>query len=357
MKILFFCGIYTRGHDFFNEKTIENLSKVGDLYVIEPDKWFSRRDENAFYYDCGIKTPSWRFSHLSLFFTSVRNYLKAIKIARKEKVDVIVAGEYELISIWLFRLFCRRQTFLIQHNNLDQIDRRGLFRFIFKRIKNKFNHIVLEDFIVQHMVEDLCVNERLVSCWRHPVASSQYRKFNSLDCEEEKQFDCVGLSRSNDESFIKELYECELNNHYLETNGEKVVIKSSEVSCELENLRIIKGFVEQDVYDSLVYNSVSSLTCYPTTYRFRVSAVIAESIWRGQIVIGTEIPLLKYYKGKYPSLFYLCTAHSFASVLMQIKDSNKTAIKEEIFQFIEDHSDNTITKQMVHSLLPDNDEK
>ena len=348
MKILYFAANYQAGHTFFDDKMIDILSKVGELYVLSPKDWYQHKD-NVVYIEEAVYKKAQRFPHLSLFSTTLKNYIKCSKVAKRLNVDLVVAGEYELISILFFNIIAKNKVCLINHYNIDQIERSTIFRTIFNLVKNRFYHIALEDYIKEYVGAKYAVEDK-VFCWRHPM--EEKAKICKI-----KNYDCIGLSGSNDEDYIDKLISLEKSSNSIKSSGLKVLLKSKNLEYSNDNLTVIKGNIEHTKFID-IFNSANNLFMpLPASYNYRVSAVILEGANRHIPAIGTNVELVKYYKKKYPNIFEVVNGYDLSDAIRALNEKDEKIKSEEFEAFYNDHSDEVVIKEIRESIgkILDND--
>ncbi|MCI8483221.1 MAG: glycosyltransferase [Lachnospiraceae bacterium] len=354
MKTLYFSGVYQRGHKYFDQKIISNLAAVSEVIVMTPPYWFSHKEEQVVYIENGVDSKRSRLPHLKLLGVTLKNYKKALHIARKNQIDCLIAGEYELLSVWFLAILNRKKLFLIHHYNLDQMERKWFFRFLFQMIKNKVHHVVLEPYIGTHLIQDLKVPKEKICCWPHPVEVLEREESKEEEKEGPKgetleEYDCVGLSNSNDSEMVHRILQHEKNTQEIGKSDLKIIVKSSKDEYDAGGLKIIKGNLDQEMYERYIQRAKTMLVCFPKSYQYRVSAVIMESVRNFIPIIGSEFRLLTYYKKRYPNIFFLCNERNLKDVIRQAQEVPEVLKKKEFQEFIRDHSDEIIQKAMRES--------
>ncbi len=347
MKLLYFDMIYKKGHKIFDKCVINNLALLGDVDVVEPNNWYGTETNKVF--DVGVLEKDGNRSRCHFFWVGYNNLINAIKLIKQNKYDVIVCGECELLSFFLYTILvpqkCLNRTIVIHHQDIDtMIGRRILNRIrrqLFRIRKNRYYHCSLEPFIADSLVIDFDVDDNRVLCWRYPVSDRTMKK--------ERDLDCVGISGSNDETFIQALINKEIEKKVVKNEGLRVVLKSKEYEFDDGYLKVIKGWLKEDEYDDYYSRARSVLVPFPKTFINRISSTVCDAISRKIPVIGTDIPLMRYYTQKYSNCFSIVSIESFCSSVKRIGSKNEIQDKE--FElFMKDHSTDSIVWTMKNDI-------
>lgn len=344
MKVLFFNALYHLGHKYIDQKFIHNLSCISDLTVLAPEKWYDEKLENVVYDYSGEEEPS-DSKRYNSWICTLKNCKRAAKIAESCGIHVVIFGEYELSTILVALGYFEKniKIILCNHNNIDQLSKSKIKRFVFWKIQNRVYHCVLEPFIKEWIVNKYNLSESRIFVWYHPIE----RKNNIKSFE--TVYDCVGISNSNDEEIIDEIYKNELESEIIKRNQKHIVLRTKNGNI-FDNgfLKIINGWVSQADYDNYCNHAKSILVPFPSSYQYRVSASVLNGIASRKTVLAADIPLVRYYSKKYPTL---CIIYEKENILDAILEMNNIAINEEIYRkFLFDHSDLNIRSAMYRDL-------
>lgn len=347
MKILYFDAIYHKGHKFYDSCIIDNLASFSELTVICPKNWYNHTSSNVSYVYNAIETNLISHKRLRIFFDSISNYKKVLSIIKKEKFDYIVAGEYEILSFKYFLKHVNCKVMIIHHYNLDQISRRKTIKRLFDGFKDKVNHIVIEKYLVEILVNIFGVSKEKVFLWPNPI-NTVISEYTTND----KLYDCVGISNSNDQFFVDDVICKEKETGFLKKNKIKLVLKSSNQSFDDGFLIVVCGYLEEEMFKHYMDNAKSILICYSNSYLYRGSGIINDAIARRVPVVGRNNLLLKSLKADYPSIIELFeTKDQLVESIKNAINSKEQFLKRDFLRFIEERSEKNIQKLMKDSLV------
>lgn len=344
MEILYFNALYQQGHRYMDKKNIYNLSCISKLTVLEPRGWYDETLENVVYYRSALKEKK-NARRIDSWICALKNCREAAKLARKLGIDIIVFGEYELITIPIaIKFFPRKAKIIVyNHNNVDQLENSAIKRLVINRLKNKIYHCTLEPFIKEYLVEKYGLKEERIFVWPHPIERKDKYSGDSII------YDCVGISNSNDGEIIKSICDNEIKSGRIKENGLKVILRARGAE-KFDNgfLRTLNGWLSQEEYEEYFNRSRSILIPFPQSFKYRISGAVFDGLINKKIVIGSDIPLMRYYSKKYPSL---CFIYEKGNVLDAIIDAGKHQMNMDSYEtFLKDHSDLSIQAIMQKDL-------
>lgn len=348
MKILVFAAKYQYGHLYYDQKIIEALSELVELVVMCPPNWYSDRIKGVTYIECAVVENNNKLPHISLMYTTLKNYMLVNKLANKYKVDCIIAIEYELISIWYLVLLSRKKIFLIHHYNVDQLNQRAIFNFLFSVIKHKVRHIVIEQFIGNYLVDHKKVPSNHVYCWPHPV--EELKDTKPIKHRYEKTYDCVGISNSNDDNIIHTIISQENETAKIKNMGYRIILRSHSETFDNGGLKVITGRLDSKTYDLLISGAKSIFICYPNTYVYRASGVIMDAVRNSIPVLFNDFELAKQYSKKYPSIFVVTNEQTLINDVSKLLNTSNQILESDFSKFISDHSDIVIKRAIKEAL-------
>lgn len=344
MKVLYFNALYELGHKYIDKKNIYNLSRISELTVLEPKGWYDEMLEGVTY-----KESAWernrKYGRIDSWICALKNCRAAAKLAKVSEIDIIIFGEYELITILIALLFFQRDARIIvyNHNNIDQLEYSAVKRYIFSKLKNKVYNCVLEPFIKDMLLNRYGVQEERILVWPHPIERDKENADDNII------YDCVGISNSNDEQTVKDILENEIKFETIKKSGKHIILRTKTLDT-FDNgfLTIIKGWISQERYEKYINQTQSILVSFPTSFRYRVSATVLEGLINKKIIVGADVPLMRYYADKYPSL---CFIYKNGEVLDAIESINKHQIDMQSYDaFLQDHSDIYLQRVMEKDL-------
>ena len=357
MKVLIVDTQFPKGHKNLNVHLIcilSDIREVSELKIFNYEEYYNKNDmpEKV----CFIELRKLFFGR-NVYVQYLQSFVNAVLIRLRMlcvKYDKAVFFTFDTISFPLIRVFCKRPIYLFHHNNTDHLKNR-IKLFLFKLYANNTHHIVFADFIKDYLIS-VGVRSELVHVVPHPlplevknVKMTELRLSIYKNALNERLF--LALGHANDEKLIFSIIEYERENHLLEMNGIKLIIRS-RIDFRMKSVKSIQilswdDFMPHDQYESLYNVAEGILILYPESFAYRYSGALQDAFNSRKIVIGRNIPIVRWFAEKYP--------HS-CFVFADIKDLMAQLCKARIFdeqdyrQFISIHSDYPIQKKL-HELL------
>lgn len=339
MKILYMNLLYNNsGQRRMDENIISELVKIAEVYVVCPEGWYKHIIEGANYIHYCPRTII-RNKRTINYINSIKNIGFANKLS-KQGFDYYLFASYETILYSLWSIINPRilsKSYVIHNNNIDGINEKRVKKLFFNTYANKINHVVLEDFIGEYLKKEFNLKEESVFVLPHPL--------NSNICNEEKIYDCVGISNSNDDTWIREIIHLEKETNQFKNNGCKVVLRSSSYSFDDGYLSVINGWLSDNEYNKYINTARCIFLPFPNTFRYRMSGSVVDAFSNHTVVIGSGIPLFNYYATVYKNICKVVnSSKEFCKIIIEMKDN---LTKEKDFDlFIQRHSQ----EQVLNSL-------
>lgn len=247
--------------------------------------------------------------------------------------DIKIVLTFDTVAFSIGRLFLKtNKTFIVHHKNIDELQK-SVKKHLFVSYMNKVNHIVFEDSFKNYLVEELGVNKERVFVIPHPISNYGTEKTDVS----EHIYDCVGLSNSNDESFISDIIDSEKSHKFIKNNNLQVILRSKIHSFDNGNLIVINGYLEKKEYDNFIEKANLVFVPLPSQYCYRISGAVIDAFSNFKRVISNEAHIINVYVKKYPSLcIKVSDVNSFYNALLTNKKNN---LKVSDFEsFINHHS-------------------
>lgn len=346
MKLLFLDFCFFRGHHNLNIKLLEILSKKYEVEVISKSGYYSESDKFKL---MNVAFNEYNFSFLNIKSGPLINRLKiaiimiitALKI-RKRRGKLFVVGFENITYGILGILFRNNNTYLIHHQNTDELTNKLKYK-IFSSYKNKVNHVGLDQFIAEYLVENIRINSEKVFYINHPIAHTNEKviEYQNIQCDK-KIF--VGLSGSNDESIIENLIKDSKSGRLKMDKNVKIIVKSKKFNYESESLTVFNKYLSNEEYDDYIKNAFGFLLLFPKDFQHRMSGTLIDSLKSKRIVIGTDIPCVKAFNSRYPKICYTISDFNDMDKISTDKLYNNP-LNSEFEKFKENHSDSMILKQ------------
>lgn len=354
MKILVIDMIYPFGHKGLNRKLVNILTSFSEVILLDYQNYYDGLKTNNNLSLVEIKKPL-LFSE-NKFLKRIYHCLNIIRVKRsifRKNYDAVLVMTHENISFSLMRFLLNgKPIFIIHHNTIDLLNGK-LNKYFFKKYMNSVNHIVFADFIKEGIIKKTNVNAKKVKVLEHPLSNNIPMQIdNSINNGIiEKTFLSLGLG--SDEELIKKLVRIEKESQYFTKNGLNLIIRSVKINFESPGLKIFTGILSEDEYFELYKKASVYLLLYPISYQLRFSGSILNALQSGKCVIGTNIPLVRYFSKLYPNNCRV--AKSIEDLLMQLTTSDFRFDAKEYENFKSKHSDANVRLQMEKIFKSNND--
>lgn len=313
-------------------QVIKGLKDISDLTVAYPSGWFDNLPD-------GISAFSYCYSHtsknekISYYQRSLHNLNVAAKLDKEKHFDYLFFASYEtyVMALSIFKLRnIRKRVFIVHHNNIDLLDKSSKLRFFFKKYAKRVNHVIFEEFIGEHLRDAYDIEKSKIFYIPHPL--------NEIEGNIIKQYDCVGISNSNQEKWIEEIVKSEKYKPVLKDQGVKVVLRSKKITFDDGYLKVIKGYLSDEEYYRYIKSAKVVFLPFSESFKYRTSGSIVDAFSNGTFVIGSRILLFGILEKKYPGICYIVdSAQELIEHLICLK--NIHSAKEQNFStFKHQHS-------------------
>ncbi|GAA0182416.1 hypothetical protein SH2C18_48020 [Clostridium sediminicola] len=338
MKIIILDYLFPKNHAPLYYKIINYLTNVGDVKVIARNGYYSKHKND--WKDVELEEIRVDMDGRNMIIRklqSIVSMLKTRKVVAGNINSAKVVFTFDTIAFAIGRLFLKLDNFFIlHHKNIDEL-KNPVKKFFFKTYMNKVNHIVFEDYFKEYLVQKIGVDEKRIHVIPHPT-------FKSVTSNEEDIYDCIGLSNSNDENFIKEIIDDERKNGRLKMAKQQVILRSKKYQFDNGYLKVITGYLSKKDYDNYIKKCKGVFIPLPSTFEYRVSGVIYDAISNYKVVIANNVPIIKSYEEKYP---LLCIGVNNVEEFFAKVDELKYCIttKKDFDQFIKFHDKDIIIQK------------
>ena len=226
---------------------------------------------------------------------------------------------------------------MIQNNNLDGANSSKVKGILFKSYSNKINHVVLEKFIGEYLHKTLDIPQDQVFLLPHPL--------NSNDDHTSKEYDCVGISNSNDDEWIEEIIRIEKEKHPIENNRRRVILRSKKHAFDDGWLTVINGWMSDSDYNNYINKAKSIFLPFPSSFQYRMSGSVVDAFSNHTAVIGSPIPLFIFYSKEYDGICHI--ANSPVEFIETVISGNLSLNNDnEFLKFVERHSNNVVNDSL-----------
>ena len=336
MDILFCDFLLERGNVNVDARMIDLLAEEHNVVCSLPKSWYPcdfKNEDKILFLDL-IKTNNSKNAIVYKLQTLKRMRIIS-KLAKEYIPDLILVSTYETrimpIGLRFFKKN-RKKIIVIENNNIDLLANK-VHRFCYNIIKNKVFHIVYENYIKDHLITELGIDKGRVCCVPHVMYKQEKHSFRSLL----SNFDCIAISSSTDEEFIKSMIDFETENKFFKNNNIKILIKSSRYQFDDDFLRVINKMIPKEEYDYYYSSCKIVIAYFSNDYNYRMSGTIVDAFSNEKIIISNNFSLANYYSQKYEGS--IIVANSIDDLALKIVRLVRTPLKNERYKdFYNDHS-------------------
>lgn len=332
--------LYPEGHKALDNRLIELLAEENEIDLVDHRDFFKELSCSKL---CNTVNIPQFFSNRwepLISFLYILNYVILAFAIRKKKYDKVFLLSVRNDSLfWVYPLFRHQHLCVFHHNDIDRTLGRPFEKFLFKKLQNRIQHVVLADFIKTGMVSQFHTHDENISVVYQPIIGDIRTRDYTPYFEEEKYI--IGLGRSTDEGFLQKLIETD--KRYSGRLKYKIIMRSKNIRYSSERLFITTESYSREEYDRIMHHASACIALY-TSYNLRYSGIIDDALSAGKLIIGNNIPVFRYFSEKYKGC---CHVIDSAQDLFVIASGALPMIKEEMIKrFLEYHSDKNVRRQL-----------
>lgn len=241
-----------------------------------------------------------------------------IKVLFKVKKNVILSN-YDAVIISCYdeialSLSFFPSSYIINHNNICKLNN-PIKKLFFKLSTKRHKHIVLCESAKRYIKNNYPLAH--VYKIKHGLPSP----INAVK-KESNMFTIFAPSKSStDISSTQELLLNDDFNSWLKKNNIQFIVRGDFKIRQDSNIQLLKGFLTQEEYSNLFFNADCIFINYPQTFRYRVSAVLFESIANRKPCVIFDIPEFEEYKDIIPEIYFFSNPSKLMSTLIWIKNN------------------------------------
>ena len=343
MKVFYFDFAYKDGHINFDSKIINAIAHSNVVEYICPDGWYEGYDLKAKKIAGAIKLKGLTSGRIELLHAVLSNISAAVKATKYGSYELIVVGECELFVLPVFlNLFGKEYSnkiVVIHHQDLDSIRGSRLInrirKRVFKHYKNSYIHCIIEPFMRKSLRDEYGVSDDKIICWKHPLTLYPEKAYD------ERVYDCVGLSHSNDEEMIRRLVDREKRSDLLRKEDLHVLLRSKHIEYDDGFLTVTREWFSKSQYLELLKSSRVVFVPLPGYFHDRISGLVYDACSLCIPVLSSEVPFVRYCMEEYPGIVGIYDEDRFAE---QIRDMRNNDAGDSFGRFIRDHRLDTLRK-------------
>lgn len=341
-RIMYLDFMYYSGHIRSNKNFIKTLGRFCNVYALTQTNYFDEYDKEL----TEIKSIKLiKKNNLNLLKGQLLTRISSIKVmlvsalyTKKIKPDYVFVASFDTLAFKFGRfLFGETENMYLLHTiNIDELSN-NIKRIIFNSYKNKVKHVVFEQYMKEYLIGNVGVEADRIFVLPHPLNSNFKKKSKKFE------YRCAGLSNSNDEELINKLIKYEQEQQIFKKNSQRVVLKSKEREFDDGYLKVIKGFLDKDIYDDYINKAECILVPFSQKFRYRMSGTLVDAFSNNKTVLGNNIPIIEMYAKKYP---HICKVFMNEYEVAKAKCffSLEKDVEVEFEKFKEEHSVENLEK-------------
>ena len=330
MKILFIDYLSYVAHKNFNKIQVDALQKLGcQIDFVGNKNQFDNIYDNGKISITEIIGGFATKKHKSPLLSRIANILYLSRVKYRSPIkeyDIIIFPTYDILSLFFFRT--KKKTILINHNNVSQLWSK-IKLWMTRHLSDNYIHIALSE----EMKEELQKLIPLGKCYYipHGIIEPTNNFKRPLFVQEGASFIFCPVNRNFDEEIVNKLLVSDKVNSYLKINNLYIIIKKiTEKVKDTDYIRVINGILEKAEYDYLIKYSQAVLLPYKSSFKYRCSGIMFESISYNTPIIATDIPALKCFENDC-NINYFIDEKSFLDTLKEIRNYKQKKVDRDKF--------------------------
>lgn len=334
MRIILVDHLSPAGHKKFDAIHIKALRDLGhELFLVGNPGQFENEALLRSIPDVVIGTfPKWT-CYLRPFrpiTERVMGYIRLLWLQRflnKIDYDALIFLSYDVLSLFLFRL--KGNVFLINHNNISQINDSKLKLALTKCLPNNYTHIALSETMRQRIAELL--PGRRVELIPHGFLDCVGSVSRPLFLEQEQLFLFCPVNSNYDKALLQKILNSFIVRDYLKNNNIYLYIKKNiEYSNDCEYIRRVTSYLTTEEYNYMLERSLAVVLPYSKEFKYRCSGIFFECVSKDKAIISSDIPDMVAYS-YYGKIYFFNNADSFVHSMTQLKQMNSTKVNKDKF--------------------------
>jgi len=287
-----------------------------------------------------LKIPKYLFITNKGSFVNRIYFFKILSFIKKNidlsVYDFVIMAGYEEISLFFSNI--KQKLILINHSNISGLNS-YVKRYFFKRISKNNHHIVFEEYMKEYLNE-IGVKNAFVIAHGLPnpfrMTSEQIDENVKTILKDNfyKKFQKIIFSPSSgsvDRQFMEQIVRNHNFINFLENQNILLIIKGDFSYLETKNIKIVRDYLSEIQYRSLILLSNAILIKYPDSHMYRVSAVFFECIANDKLCFLSDIKALKCYEPHLNYNAYFSDTNQLISIITEwIRSRDKSNVSPYI---------------------------
>lgn len=354
MKVLFCDLLFQRGNRHIDTRVMDILAGKNEVYVLSSeDHLVGKLFNKSNIHFLGNKYSENPQGKVSYMVQIIKRMILTAQNAKRLKPDVIYISVYETrvfpIGYLFFDHQSKRKIVLLENNNIDLLSN-SIHRAMYKLFAKKVHHIVYENFFGEYLNNVFGISKQKIHMVPHIQYRSEVSDVNSIDKSDDKIFDCICISSSNDDEVIGRMIEYEKETSFFRENEISCRIKSKKHLYNDEYLVVDNKFFSNDEYNELYANCKCVLIPFPEGYNFRMSGSIIDAVSHHKRMVTTNFTLARKYSEEYKGIISIGSniEELFMAILKNCKDYEECT--KSFIQFEKDRSEAQVSIKLEEML-------
>ncbi len=239
--------------------------------------------------------------------------------------DRVIFLTYDILSLSLLRL--NTNVFLINHNNVDQLDN-SIKLFLTKRLPHNYIHIVLNEYMEKRLKSLL--PDSTIHLVPHGFLPPSLTQNKPLEVNESERFVFCPVNRNYNTELMSDILSSSSFHSFLKKNNVVLYVKQQLKSEQDGNIKTV-GFLDDAEYNYMISNALAVLLPYGDDFKYRCSGIVYECIARNTPVIATNRDALAIYKNRI-NIDYFDTVENLIIAIKKYITSSCLIYDTNIFQ-------------------------
>lgn len=305
MKLLLIDHLSPSSHNKFDSIHISTLQELGhELHLIGREGQFDdiTKKNNI----CISYFPNWMFASLPIkpLTERIMGIIRVIWLllyVRTKRFDAVIFLSYDVLSLFIYRI--RGRVYLINHNNVSQINDSKIKLMLTRSLPLNYVHVVLNQVMERRIKELLPSKDVVYIPHGYMVDDGKDRKPRYLLGDERFLFCPVNNNYNQD--FVKKLLSSHLLQDFLSKNSIKIITKEKLLQGENNNQVLgIRGRFSEEEYRYLMRNAKAIILPYGENFKYRCSGIFFECVANDNVVISTAIPDMEIFANQAKIIFF-----------------------------------------------------
>lgn len=303
--ILFVDFMVEDTHRYYCNRIIKEVNKYSSTFVVEKNEYmdYAEDDNHKIVY---IKTKETVNNYPIVARVNVLyNFFNTLKVIRGyEFKKIIVLGYDPVMFSFIFPILYKKgDIFLVQHHQLDEVDKSKIKQKLWSIYKDEVNHILLDEAIIDGVSQQFMIKKNKLFFFPIPLIENA----KLLKETENNKIKVLCISGSNDKKQLKDFVR--YYGEVLKENNIELIIKKDFINLESENdaIVMVNNYLSDDEYNKIYREIDIVLMLFPKDYKYRCSGTIIDAFSYNKKVISSPILEAVSYKKKFPDI---CTTYN-----------------------------------------------